>query len=83
MLTAEDIKNLTDYQKEAFKDTFATKNDMADVKAQLNVLTMAVDGFAKEMRGWREEKAATDHRLDTHDQWFKILADKVGVKLPS
>ncbi len=83
MLTTKDIKNLTEFQEEVFKNTFATKADVKDIKASLNILTTAVDSFAQEMRGWRQEKTFIDKRLERHDEWFKLLSEKVGIKLPN
>ena len=82
MLTQEDIKNLTLYQKEIF----ATKQELNDMEqrlgAKIDVLTMAVDSFSKEIADFRAQAPVIRKQLRDHDEYLELLADKVGIKLP-
>jgi ribosomal protein S15P/S13E len=81
MLTPEDIKNLTDFQIEVFKDIFATKEDVEEIKQRLNTLTNSVDSYGKDVKDGREEIIILTHRLDNVQNHMQQIADKVGIKL--
>lgn len=85
MLTHEEIKNLTDYQLEVFKDAFVTKDEFKEESEKLNkkvdLLTNAVDSFAKEALKNSQEITVMTNRMAKMEANLKRVADKVGVVL--
>ena len=79
MLTPEDIKNLTDYQLEVFKDTFTTKEDFKDLKSSFSALQTSVDAFAKRADTYYQEMAVLSHKVERMEQWIKAVSEKIGV----
>ena len=81
MLTSEDIKNLTEYQKEIF----ATKNDIQElqrkIEQRMDTLTNAVDGFAKEALKNSQEITVLTNRVGRAEHHLQQIADKVNIKL--
>jgi hypothetical protein len=79
MLTSDDIKNLTTYQLDVFKDTFATKDDVKDLKEEITGLRTSVDNMAKEVRAYYQEMAVLMHKVERMESWIKQVSVKVGV----
>jgi len=81
MLTNEDIQNLIKAQEEIF----ATKEDLErlkeDVRSDFSELQSSVDAYAKKADTFFEEMVSLSHKVDRHEKWFHIIADKLGVKL--
>jgi len=77
MLTQEDIKNLTDYQKEVF----ATKEDFTELKSMFIDLQISVDSYAKKADTYFQEMVVLAHKVDRHEKWFHLIADKLDIKL--
>ncbi|HYF05733.1 MAG TPA: hypothetical protein VEA59_06210 [Patescibacteria group bacterium] len=65
MLTTADIKKLSSYLKEDFKDVFATKDDLKRLEtkldAKIDTLTIAADSFTKEISDNRTERTIIAH----------------------
>ena len=78
---AEDIKNLTEYQLDVFKDVFATKADFKRLEEKVDSLTNAVDSFAKEALKNSQEITALTYRIGNLEKNLKKVAEKVGVEL--
>lgn len=81
MLTPDDIKNLTEYQVLLFKDIFATKEDIADIKSHLDLITNSIDAFSKDSERVSEEIITLSHRVSKAEKNIKTLADRAAVKL--
>ncbi len=79
MLTAEDIKKLTDYQLVVFKDVFATKEDIGDLKGSFSQLQTSVDGFAKRADTYYQEMTVLVHKVERMEQWIKVVSEKIGI----
>lgn len=79
MLTLEDIKKLTTYQIEVFKDVFATKEDFQGLKADFRSLQTSVDGIAVSYKKTGEELSAQTHRTDKMEEWIKPASAKIQV----
>lgn len=81
MLDLEDIKKLTEYQKEIF----STKEDIRAMQESMNenfsLLTNSIDSFAKEALKNSQEIAVWGNKITRLETHIKILADKAGVKL--
>ncbi|MFH1867123.1 MAG: hypothetical protein ABIJ81_03520 [Patescibacteria group bacterium] len=80
MLTNEDIKNLTEYQK----GVFATKDDVAGLGQHLgqriDVLTNAVDAYAKKADTYHQEMSVLIHKVHRMEDWITKVSDKIGIK---
>ncbi len=80
MLTAEDIKNLTEYQKEAFRDVFATKEDAKEIKDQISVIQTTLDAVILDNKNINDKNKVLDYRMENTENWIKKAAPKVGVE---
>jgi hypothetical protein len=77
MLTPEDIKNLTEYQKEIF----VTKEDLVKVlDEKLLPLQRSVDAIANGLKSQGDEIYVVNHRLEKTEDWIEEAAPKVGIK---
>lgn len=86
MLEHNDILKISNFLKEDLQDVFATKMELKSMEdrlsSKIDVLTMAVDSFSKEINNFRAEVPAIREKLNDHDKFLELLASKVGVKLP-
>jgi plasmid maintenance system antidote protein VapI len=79
MLTEEDILKLS--------QVFGTKEDMKEIvenlstKADFINLQTSVDAYAKKADSYFTEMVALSHKVDRHEKWLHLVADKLGVKL--
>ena len=80
MLSTDDIKKLTDYQKEAFKDVFASKGDFERLEGKVDTLQTSVDGIAKDNQTKNQELAVLNHRIKNVENWADKAAPKISVK---
>jgi deoxyhypusine synthase len=78
-MTFEEIKKLTEYQIEIFKDVFVTKDEFGEMKLSFNRLQNTVDRILKETLTIRQEMASMNHRLTKTENWIDKAAPKVGV----
>jgi len=56
------------------KNEMATKND-------IHQLMMAIDSYAKRSDTYFQEMVMLSHKVDRHERWFQLFADKLGLKL--
>ena len=79
MLTPEDIKNLTEYQK----TVFATKEDFEDVteelKTSFSTLITSVDNIAKDVKILKDEKLVRNDRIKNLENWTDKASTKLGL----
>jgi hypothetical protein len=84
MLTPEDIKNLTKYQTEVFKDVFATKKDMdagfEKLDRKLSNLQTSVDAIAKDNLSKSQKVPVLGYRIKEVENWVDKAAPKLGIK---
>lgn len=79
MLTDEDIQKLI--------GVFATKEDLKEAlenittKDDFNILMSAVDAYAKRADTYFQEMVMLSHKVDRHEKWFHLIADRLGIKL--
>jgi hypothetical protein len=79
MLTQEDIQKLM--------EVFATKDEIKELIAPLTTkedfsdLQTAVDNYAKKSDNYFQEMVALAHKVDRHEKWFHMIADKLDIKL--
>ncbi len=50
-------------------------------KDELNLLTNAVDAYAKQTETYMQEMLALGHKVDRLEQWILKVAEATGVKL--
>jgi len=79
MLTAQDIKKLSDYLLVVFKDVFVTKEDIGELKASFDMLQSSMDNIAKESLAKDQEATITAYRMKRAEGWIDQAAPKVGV----
>lgn len=80
MLTADDIKKLTDYQLVVFKDAFATKDGIKNLDTKIDALLTSVDAITKHDKDRDEGATVLDKRIKNTEDWIDQAAPKVGVK---
>jgi len=79
MLTNEDIQNLI--------DVFTTKEEMKEMISNLVTkedflnLQTAVDAYAQKADAFFRKMVMLSHKVDRHEKWFHLIADKLGIKL--
>ena len=79
MLNNEDIQKLI--------EVFATKEDLKEAlgnlttKDDFNVLLNAVDAYAKKADTYFQEMVMLSHKVDRHEKWLHLVAEKLGIKL--
>jgi hypothetical protein len=90
MLTAKDINILKELfaTKEYLMKNFGTKADFFDLKQDIEGLreavqasTLAIDGLSKNIKDLTIEYIAITAKLRRHEEWFQLIAKKVGVDL--
>ena len=79
MLSADEIKKLTEYQVEVFKDVFATKEDIKEIKTSLNTLQTSVNNLSKESLTNEDERRISNRRIKDLENWADKAAPKVGI----
>ena len=62
-------------------DTLEFKFD--DLRKDFVQLQSAVDAYAHKADTYFMEMAALGNKLDRHERWISIIAEKLGLKLPS
>ena len=80
MLDTKDIKKLTEYLLEAFKDVFATKEDIGDLKRDVSKLTGIVEKSLKDEKTNSDEILVLNSRVKNTEDWIDQAAPKVGVQ---
>ena len=76
----EDFLELIEYLDGKFRkieDQLDTKSDKADV----NLLTNAVDAYAYKADGYLQELTMVIHKADRLEKWVKQIAEKIGMRL--
>lgn len=79
MLTDEDIKKLS--------GVFATKDEIREMisnlstKEDFDILQTSVDAYAKKADTYFQEMLMLSNKVDRHEKWLHLLAEKLGVKL--
>ena len=78
-ITFKDIKKLI--------DVFATRDEIKEMvgnlvtKEEFSDLQAAVDAYAKKADAYFQEMVMLSHKVDRHEKWFHLIADKLGIKL--
>lgn len=80
MLTPEDIKNLTEYQKTVFVTKEELTNAVADLKKGFSDLQTSVDGAMKDKIIRETEATAAARRIKDVENWIDKAAPKLGIE---
>ncbi|MBU4274633.1 hypothetical protein KKE19_02365 [Patescibacteria group bacterium] len=78
---AEDSSELITYLDERFtkiEKVLETKADKVDIQ---NLMT-AVDKYAEKADAYFQEMLMLSQKIDRHEKWLHLVADKLGIKLP-
>jgi hypothetical protein len=80
MLSTEDIKNLTEYQLEVFKDVFLTKEDGQKMDVKIDRVQNSLDAVLKEKQTRDAEVIVLNHRIKKTEDWIDKAAPKLDIK---
>ena len=80
MLTAQDLKNITQAQIEAQKELFYTKTEM---DGKFSTLQTAVVAFATGTKDNADELVVANGRIATQETWIKQAGTKIGLEYKS
>lgn len=75
MLTTQDVQNIIT----AGREVFATKEDITGLGQRLDVLTNAVDAYAKKADTYYQEMTVLLHKVQRMEEWIRRAAEKVGI----
>jgi dynactin complex subunit len=84
LATKEDINNLsvklvTLEEFDQFKKEI--KQDINDLREAIQALTVSVDKLVKFMADSMQEDVMAKNKFERYDRWFKIISEKLGLKL--
>ncbi|PIS34938.1 MAG: hypothetical protein COT37_00010 [Parcubacteria group bacterium CG08_land_8_20_14_0_20_43_9] len=78
---------LEDKDIEKLVEVFATKQDLKEAVSNLstkddfNNLLTSVDAYAKKADTYFQEMVMLGHKVDRHEKWIQLIADKLDLKL--
>lgn len=81
MITNADIKKLTNYQLEVFKDVFSTKEDHDNLVEKVDKVQAALVDIAKDVKVLKDEKLISEKRLKSTEDWIDKASPKLGLEL--
>lgn len=81
MLDDKDIQKLVELlaTKEDVKDL---RQDLDGLRESVQGLTVAVDRLVGAVEKLEQEYTMVLNKIDRHEKWFQLVADKLGIKLP-
>jgi len=71
------LKGKIDEMDSDITDFKENKADKTDIDNLLN----AVDAYAKKADTFFQEMVMLSHKVDRHEKWFHLIAEKLGIKL--
>lgn len=81
MLTQEDIQKIV----VANQKLFVTKEDLESFREEMRSyysdIQSAIEGYAVKADTYFQEMLLLSHKIDRHEKWLHIMAEKIGVKL--
>ena len=75
----KEIKKLSDYLVEVFKDIFATKEDVARIEKSLSTLQNSFDSVIGYKIAKDQEIVSIGHRLKNAEDWIDQAGPKIGL----
>ncbi len=82
---AEDFSELITYLDEKFSNIDRQLGDLKENKADkidVQNLMTAVDRYAEKADAYFQEMLMLSQKIDRHEKWLHLVADKLGIKLP-
>jgi len=79
-MSEDEFTKLYKFMQSEFK-TIHEELEKTATKDGLNLLTNAVDAFAKQSETYMQEMLALGHKVDRLEQWILKVAEATGVKL--
>jgi cob(I)alamin adenosyltransferase len=76
MLTPEDIKNLTEFQK----TVFVTKDDLKGLEDKVDKVQTSLDVVIKEKTTNDQERKVANRRIKELENWVDKAAPKLDIK---
>lgn len=80
MFTIAQLKQLSAFLIEEFKEVFVTKEDFQEIKDQINAIQNNIDGFMKTTIKNEQEILVMGNRVNKHDDWIGRAATATGVE---
>ena len=80
MIDTEDIKKLTKYLTEAFKDVFATKEDLNKIDAKIDKVQTSLDAVLVDKQTRDKEVIVLNYRMKNAEDFLDKAAPKLGLK---
>jgi len=80
MLNIEDIKKLTKYQVEVFKDVFVTKDDFRKTDVKIDEIQISLDVVLNDKKTRDQEVAVLNYRMKKTEDFLDKAAPKLGLK---
>jgi predicted nucleic acid-binding Zn-ribbon protein len=80
IFTVEQFKQLSDFLIDEFKEVFATKEDLKELKDQISEIQTTMDGIAKLAAKHDDEIPIMGSRIDRVESWVQKAAPKIGLK---
>lgn len=80
MITTSDIKRITAYQLEVFKDVFMTKEDGKRLEERIDKVQTTVDGLVKDVKDLKDDKTVTNYRMKNVENWIDQASPKINLK---
>jgi len=71
------LKGKIDEMDSDITDLKENKADKTDIDNLLN----AVDAYAKKADSYFQEMVMLSHKVDRHEKWLHLVAEKLGIKL--
>lgn len=83
MFTIEQLKQLSDFLKQEFKEVFATQEDLKVLDVKIDTLQTSIDGLAKLGAKYTEEIPIMGDRVNNIEVWVKKAAPKIKLEYKS
>ncbi len=80
MFTIEQLKQLSAFLIDEFKEVFATKEDLKVLDIKISNLQTSMDGIVKITAKHEDEIPIMGSRLENLEGWVKEAAPKIGLK---
>lgn len=80
MFTIEQLKQLSDFLIHEFKEVFATKEDVQDLKEEIREIRTHVDNLAGLGKNNEDEITIMGNRVSHVEHWVVKAAPKIGLK---
>ena len=81
MLTQEDVQKIV----KANQKIFITKEDLEifrdEMRSYYSDIQSAIEGYATKADTYFQEMVMLSHKIDRHEKWLHVMAEKLGMKL--